>query len=56
MHLGDHVIAPVQFGEHGPNQIVLATDLAGAPHASLSLPADQGWYAALTHYGAALPS
>jgi hypothetical protein len=56
LHLGRHVTTPVQFGEHRPGQPVLATDLAGAPRASLSLSGYQGWYSALAHYSTELPS
>lgn len=56
LHLGAHVITAAEAAEYDPHDVVLATDLVGSPRAVLSLPAYQGWYTTLGHFGAKLPA
>lgn len=55
MHLGFHVTSPAEHPEHGPREMMLATDFAAGPRAALSLPAYRGWYTALSKLGPGLP-
>ena len=56
LHLRSHVRTPIQPGDHGPDQVLLATDSTNRPRAVLSLASYKGWYVALSRFGSELPS